>query len=34
MYSLSAQAGADCVRVHDVKATKELLDMYYGIFPL
>ena len=33
-FSLSAQAGADCVHVHDVKVTKELLDMYYGIFPL
>jgi dihydropteroate synthase len=29
---LSAQAGANCVRVHDVKATKEILDMYYGIY--
>ena len=29
---LSVQAGANCVRVHDVKATKEILDMYYGIY--
>ena len=34
MCRLSAQAGAECFRVHDVKATKEMLDMYYGIFPL
>ena len=30
---LSAQAGANCIRVHDVKATKEILDMFYGIHP-
>lgn len=28
---LSALKGAQMVRVHDVKATKEILDMYYGI---
>lgn len=30
---LSAEHGANVVRVHDVKATKEALDMFYGIFP-
>ena len=28
---LSAEKGAQMVRVHDVKQTKEILDMYYGI---
>lgn len=28
---MSALKGAQMVRVHDVKATKEILDMYYGI---
>ena len=27
----SAEHGAQMVRVHDVKATKQVLDMYYGI---
>ena len=29
---LSAEHGAQAVRVHDVKATKEILDAYYGIY--
>lgn len=32
MDRLSAEHGANVVRVHDVKATKETLDMFYGIF--
>ena len=27
----SAEHGAQMVRVHDVKETKQVLDMYYGI---
>ena len=27
----SAEHGAQMVRVHDVKQTKQVLDMYYGI---